>query len=132
MVRNRQIAIAKLNAVIASVVNAFAELDVVKAWGDGTAVAADGTHVETYIDNLLADTSIRYGGVGGIVYHYVADTYVGLFSRFIPCGVWEAVHLIEGLVRLRSDAAHPQLQGPDLLPLSVFEGAGPSSCRGVT
>ena len=66
-------------------VNAFAELDVVKAWGDGTAVAADGTQVETYIDNLLAETSIRYGGVGGIAYHYVSDTYVALFSRFIPC-----------------------------------------------
>ncbi|MBA8953172.1 hypothetical protein HNR61_004822 [Actinomadura namibiensis] len=62
MVRNRHIDTAKLNAAIAVVVNAFAELDVVKAWGDGTAVAADGTQVETYIDNLLAETSIRYGG----------------------------------------------------------------------
>ncbi|MFC4062621.1 Tn3 family transposase [Planomonospora corallina] len=115
MVRNRHITIAKLNAAIASVVNAFAELDVVKAWGDGTAVAADGTHVETYIDNLLAETSIRYGGVGGIAYHYVADTYVALFSRFIPCGVWEAVHLIEGLLANESDVqpsvVHADTQG---------------------
>ena len=44
MVRNRHIDLSKLNAAIATVVNAFAELDVVKAWGDGTAVAADGTH----------------------------------------------------------------------------------------
>src|SRR5262249_2502827 len=43
--------------------------------GDGTTVAADGTQVETYIDNLLAETSIRYGGVGGIACHYAADTY---------------------------------------------------------
>jgi Tn3 transposase DDE domain len=43
MVRNRHIDLNKLNAAIASMVNAFAELDVVKAWGDGTAVAADGT-----------------------------------------------------------------------------------------
>jgi TnpA family transposase len=106
MVRNRHIDLTKLNAAIATVVNAFAELDVVKAWGDGTAVAADGTQVETYIDNLLAETSIRYGGVGGIAYHYVADTYVALFSRFIPCGVWEAVHLIEGLLANDSDV-HP-------------------------
>ncbi|WP_182900520.1 hypothetical protein [Microbispora sp. H10830] len=27
----------------------------------GTTVAADGTHVETYIDHLLAETSIRIG-----------------------------------------------------------------------
>ena len=115
MVRNRHIDLKKLNAAIATVVNAFAELDVVKAWGDGTAVAADGTQVETYIDNLLAETSIRYGGVGGIAYHYVSDTYVALFSRFIPCGVWEAVHLIEGLLANKSDiqpsTVHADTQG---------------------
>ncbi len=115
MVRNRHIDLRKLNAAIATVVNAFAELDVVKAWGDGTAVAADGTQVETYIDNLLAETSIRYGGVGGIAYHYVSDTYVALFSRFIPCGVWEAVHLIEGLLANKSDiqpsTVHADTQG---------------------
>src|SRR5699024_8167373 len=75
MVRNRHIDIAKVNAAISTVVGAFNDLDVVKAWGDGTSVAADGTQVATYVDNLLAETSIRYGGVGGIAYHYVADTY---------------------------------------------------------
>ena len=33
--------------------------------------------------------NLRASGVGGIAYHYVSDTYVALFSRFIPCGVWE-------------------------------------------
>ena len=33
MVRNRHIDLEKLNAAIATVVNAFAELDAVKAWG---------------------------------------------------------------------------------------------------
>ncbi|WP_280442746.1 Tn3 family transposase [Nocardia brasiliensis] len=92
-----------------------AELDVVKAWGDGATVAADGTQVDTYIDNLLAETSIRYGGVGGIACHYISDTYVALFSRFIPCGVWEAVHLIEGLLANESDiqpaTVHADTQG---------------------
>ncbi len=115
MVRNRHIDLKKLNAAIAVVVNAFNDLDVVKAWGDGTSVAADGTQVETYIDNLLAETSIRYGGVGGIAYHYVSDTYVALFSRFIPCGVWEAVDLIEGLLENKSEVqlstVHVDTQG---------------------
>jgi TnpA family transposase len=115
MVRNRHIDLKKLNAAIVTVVNTFADLDVVKAWGDGTAVAADGTQVETYIDNLLAETSIRYGGVGGIAYHYISGTYVALFSRFIPCGVWEAVHLIEGLLANDSDiqptTVHADTQG---------------------
>jgi TnpA family transposase len=53
--------------------------------------------------------------VGGIAYHYVSDTYVALFSRFIPCGVWEAVHLIEGLLANQSDiqpsTVHADTQG---------------------
>ncbi|MET8335941.1 Tn3 family transposase [Streptosporangium canum] len=41
--------------------------------GDGSTVAADGTQVDTYIDSLLAETSIRYGGFGGIAYHYISE-----------------------------------------------------------
>jgi TnpA family transposase len=82
---------------------------------NGSTVAADGTQVDTYIDNLLAETSIRYGGFGGIAYHYISDTYVALFSRFIPCRVWEAVHLIEGLLANTSDiqpsTVHADTQG---------------------
>ncbi|MET9246164.1 Tn3 family transposase [Nonomuraea sp. NPDC003709] len=29
-------------------------------------------------------------------YHHIADNYIALFSRFVPCGVWEAVYIIEG------------------------------------
>ena len=94
----------KLNKAIADVVNAFAELDLIKAWGDGSAVAADGTQVDTFIDNLLAETWIRYGGIGGIGYYYISDTYIALFSKFIPFGVWEAVYLIQGLLEQVQDA----------------------------
>ncbi len=55
-----------LNEAIADLVNARARLDISQAWGDGTAVAADGTHMDTYLDNLLAETSVRYGKPGGI------------------------------------------------------------------
>jgi TnpA family transposase len=107
--------IAKVNRAIADVVDAFAELDLVRAWGDGATVAADGTQVETFIDNLLAETSIRYGGTGGIAYHYISDTYIALFSKFIPCGVWEAVYLIEGLIeqesKVKPDTVHADTQG---------------------
>jgi hypothetical protein len=41
-----------------------------------------------YEQNLLSEYHIRYGGIG---YYHVSDTYVALFSHFIPCGVWEAV-----------------------------------------
>ena len=105
----------KLNRASADVVNAYLLLDLVKAWGDGTSVAADGTQVDTLIDNLLAESHIRYGGYGGIAYHHIADNYIALFSHFIPCGVWEAVYIIEGLLRNVSDAQpdtiHADTQG---------------------
>ncbi|HEY8741622.1 MAG TPA: Tn3 family transposase, partial [Chloroflexota bacterium] len=112
---NRHVTVAKLNQAITDVINGFARLDLPKAWGDGSAVAADGTQVDTFIDNLLAEIHIRYGGHGGIAYHHVADTYIALFSHFIPCGVWEAVYIIEGLLQNKSDVQpdtiHADTQG---------------------
>ena len=93
MVANRHATVAKLNRAIADVVNKFAELDVVKAWGDGSAVATDGTMVDTYLDNLLAETSIRYGGLGGIAYHYVSDSlHRSLFEIYPVWGVGGDLH----------------------------------------
>src|SRR5205807_6882767 len=99
-------------------VNAHARLDISPAWGDGTAVAADGTHMDTYLNNLLAETSVRYGKAGGIAYHHISDTYIALFSHFIPCGVWEAVYIIEGLLKntsdIQPDTIHADTQGQSL------------------
>jgi TnpA family transposase len=112
---NRHFSTEKLNLAITDVVNAYLLLDLVKAWGDGTSVAADGTQVDTLINNLLAESHIRYGGFGGIAYHHIADNYIALFSHFIPCGVWEAVYIVEGLLRNESDAqperVHADTQG---------------------
>src|SRR5207253_11151971 len=96
---NRHFTLEKLNCAIADVINAYLQLDLIKAWGDGSSVAADGTQMDTLIDNLLAESHIRYGGYGGIAEHHVADTYIALFSHFIPCGVWEAVYILEGLLK---------------------------------
>jgi integrase len=73
IVRNRHIDLGKLLcAAIAAVVSAFAELDVVQAWGDGTAVAADGMHVEAYIDNLAVGADV---GIPGLRPHRCRQTY---------------------------------------------------------
>ncbi|MBT2401420.1 Tn3 family transposase [Streptomyces sp. ISL-100] len=112
---NRHFNIAKLNEAITDVVNAHARLDMSRAWGDGTTAAADGTHMDTYLNNLLAETSIRYGLPGGIAYHHISDTYIALFTHFIPCGVWEAVYIIEGLLKNASEikptTIHADTQG---------------------
>lgn len=114
-VANRHFSIVLLNEAVSDLVNAHARLDISQAWGDGTAVAADGTHMDTYLDNLLSETSVRYGKPGGIAYHHVSDTYIALFTRFIPCGVWEAVYIIEGLLKNTSEVqpttVHADTQG---------------------
>ncbi|MEU7377571.1 Tn3 family transposase [Streptomyces albidoflavus] len=106
---------AKLNEALTDVVNAHAKLDMSRAWGNGTTAAADGTHMDTYLDNLLAETSVRYGAVGGIAYHHISDLYIALFTHFVPCGVWEAVYIIEGLLKNASEVQpgtiHADTQG---------------------
>jgi len=58
---SRHFTTEKLNQAITDVINAYLQLDLVKAWGDGSSVTADGTQVDTLIDNLLAESHIRYG-----------------------------------------------------------------------
>jgi TnpA family transposase len=111
----RHFTIEKLDRATADVTNAYLKLDITKAWGEARSVAADGTQWDTLLDNLLAERHIRCGGYAGIAYHHVADNYIALFSHFIPCGVWEAVYIIEGLLKQRSDAdpdtVHADTQG---------------------
>jgi TnpA family transposase len=120
---NRHFSIAKLNEAITDLVNAHAKLDLSRAWGDGTTAAADGTHMDTYLNNLLAETSVRYGKPGGIAYHHIADTYIALFTHFIPCGVWEAVYIIEGLLKnvseVQPSTIHADTQGQSLPVFSL-------------
>ncbi len=105
---NQHVTAAKLNLASADVIDAFMALDVARLWGDGSKVGADGTQVDTWDDNLLAETSIRYGGYGGIAYRHIADAYIALFSHFIPCGVWEAVFIFAGLLENASEVVAPE------------------------
>src|SRR2546423_2348742 len=43
--------------------------------------------------------------------HHVADSYVALFSHFIPCGVWEAIYILEGLLKNTSDVQPTTIHG---------------------
>jgi len=116
---NQHITADKLNKASADVIDAFMGLDIAQLWGDGSKVGADGTQIDTWDDNLLAETSIRYGGYGGIAYRHISDTYIALFSHFIPCGVWEAVFIFAGLLENESkmivpEEIHADTQGQSL------------------
>ena len=41
----------------------------------------------------------------------MSDTYIALFSHFIPCGVYEAVYILDGLVKNESDIQPDTLHG---------------------
>lgn len=98
-VNRRHVNANKLNAALRDIINRYHGFQLPKVWGEGKSAAADGTKFDMFDQNLLAEYHIRYGGYGGIAYHHVADNYVALFSHFIPCGVWEAVYIIEGLLQ---------------------------------
>jgi TnpA family transposase len=107
--------VAKLEAAMSDIINAYAAFPLPKLWGSGKAVISDGTHAPLRENNLIGACHIRYGGYGAIAYHHVSDTYVALFTTFISCGVWEAVHIFDGLLKNRStiqpDTLHADTHG---------------------
>ncbi|MBI0385156.1 Tn3 family transposase, partial [Streptomyces albiflaviniger] len=70
-IAKRHFTIPVLNRCGADVVNAHVGLDLTAAWRDGSVAAVDGAMMDIVIDNLPAETSIRYGGYGGIAHHLV-------------------------------------------------------------
>ena len=99
----RHVDIEDLRAASADLINLYARFELPQQWGTGESAAADGTHFETYEDNLLAEHHIRYGKTGGIAYRHVADNYIALFSRFIACGTYEATYILDALLQNLSD-----------------------------
>ena len=101
----------RLDRAIVKVINAYKKYELPGYWGTGRRAAADGTKWNLYEQNLLSEYHIRYGGYGGIGYYHVSDTYIALFSHFIPCGVHEAVYILDGLLENRSDIQPDTLHG---------------------
>ena len=120
----------KLELATTDVIDAYARFTLPRLWGSGRSAIADGTHAKLRENNLLGAQHIRYGAYGGIAYHHIADTYIALFTTFIPCGVWEAVHILDGLMKNRSeiqpDTLHADTQGQSepVFGLSRFLGIG--------
>ena len=94
---------ARLDKAIAKINSEYKKFRLIECWGSGDSVSADGKLWDLYEDNLLSEYHIRYGSYGGIAYYHVSDTYIALFSRFIPCGVYEAIYILDGLLNDESD-----------------------------
>lgn len=107
----RYITEERLDKAIVQVINAYNKFLLPKYWGSGKSASADGTKWNVYEQNLLSEYHIRYGGYGGIGYYHVSDMYIALFSHFIPCGVYEAVYILDGLIKNESDIQPDTLHG---------------------
>lgn len=94
-----------------SVINAYNEYQLPGYWGDGKTASVDGTRFDMYEQNLMSEYHLRYASYGGIGYYLVSDKYIALFSRFIPCGVREALHLIDGILENTSDIQPDTIHG---------------------
>lgn len=92
-----------MDKALTKLINFANTFQIIKAWGTGKSCAGDGTIQYIREENLIAEYHIRYGHRGGIAYHHVSDQYIALFSTFILCGVWEAVEIIEALLKNQSD-----------------------------
>ncbi|MEM1369398.1 MAG: Tn3 family transposase, partial [Cyanobacteria bacterium P01_H01_bin.15] len=99
----RHVSTDSLQAAIRDIINSYHRLKLPKYWGTGERAAADGSKFETYENNLRSEYHIRYRGYGGIAYHHVSDQYIALFTHFINCGVWEAVYILDGLLKNTSE-----------------------------
>jgi TnpA family transposase len=114
-INQRHIGEDALDDAITAVINAYNNFALPRFWGSGKHASADGTRWDLYEQNLLSEYHIRYGGYGGIGYYHVSDNYIALFSHFIPCGVWEAVYILDGLLKnesdIQPDVLHADTQG---------------------
>ena len=107
----RHITEERLEKAIVQVINAYNKFLLPKYWGTGKHASADGTKWNLYEQNSLSEYHIRYGGYGGIGYYHISDMYIALFSHFIPCGVYEAIHILDGLIKNESDIQPDTLHG---------------------
>jgi TnpA family transposase len=110
-INQRHVTTEKLEAAICDIINAYNRFWLPKLWGNGKRAGADGTQWDLYENNLLSEQHIRYGGYGGVAYYHVSDNYIALFSHFIPCGVWEAIYILDGLTKNQSDIQPDTLHG---------------------
>lgn len=111
----RHLSLEKLDKANRELVELYLQLDLPKLWGDGKAVAADGTQFDFYDDNLLAGYHFRYRKMGAVAYRHVANNYIAVFQHFIPPGIWEAIYVIEGLLKadlsIEADTVYSDTQG---------------------
>ena len=111
----KHVTVEKLEAARRELIEFYLTLELPKAWGKGTMVAADGTQFDFYDNNLLAGYHFRYRKMGAVAYRHVADNYIAVFGHFMPPGLWEGIHVIDALqqpqLSIQTDTVCSDTQG---------------------
>lgn len=114
-VHRKHMSLEQLEAAIRELTELYLQLELPKVWGDAKTVAADGTQYDLYDNNLTVGYHFRYREMGLVAYRHVADNYMAVFRHFIPPGIWEAVYVIEGLLKaglsVEPDTVYSDTQG---------------------
>lgn len=108
---NHHVTETKLDKAITKTINFYNKFELPKKWGSGESVSVDGTYWDMYQQNLLAEHHIRYGEYGGLGYYHISDDYIALFGNFIPCGVYEAVYIFDGVNENESEIQPTKIHG---------------------
>jgi TnpA family transposase len=109
---NRQhVTLQTLEAARRDIIACYNQLTLPAWWGETTIAGVDGTQYDLAEENLVAEYSFRYRTSGGIAYHHISDRYIALFVHFITCGTWEAIYLIDGLLKNTSDIQPTTIHG---------------------
>jgi TnpA family transposase len=102
LINRRHVNLEKLEAAHRDILDAYNQFELPRCWGSGKTAAFDGSLFELSEQNLLADFHFRYRLKGAVAFQVVSDLYIALFVHFIPPGVWEAIYIIEALMKNKS------------------------------
>lgn len=122
-INKKHVSIKFLEKATNRIINCLNQIPLLQAWGQGKSCAVDGTFEDIREGNMISEQHIRYGKKGGVAYRHIADNYIALFSTFIKSGTWEAIHIIDSLLKnaseLKPEIVHGDTQAQSL-PVYAF------------
>lgn len=92
-----------LRRSLADVVNAIANLDTIRVWGEGKTSSSDGQRFLFPTKVLQRTYSPRFGDFALEFYSFVADNYAPFYSLPIECTDRDAAYVLDGLLYHESD-----------------------------
>lgn len=90
-------------SALAEVVNAISQLDITKAWGDGSTSSSDGQRFSLRRKVLHKSYSHAFNDFALEFYNFVADNYAPYFSTPHECADRDAPFVLDGILYNESD-----------------------------